>query len=600
MRNNLPVTGAERPVPAGRLIVSKTDTRGVITFANGAFVEICGFTEQELIGQPHNIVRHPDMPPEAFADLWSTLASGSTWSGAVKNRHKSGDHYWVSATAIPILENGAVTGYMSVRTELPEALKHASEAAYRDFREGRAAGKAIAFGVVVSTTRLARIMARFSTVRARLILQRAAAAGALALVALTGALSESAWPPVVLALVLGAAGWWQGTRVSRTVLQNIKDVTAVIAALSQGDFSRSIFNRTGGDGRAGDRLPRTEFTAMKEQVKALQTRILFEREETVLLAEKQRRLEDEARTLEAQQRAEKEEAQERMRREQEARVAALEAAMGEFREKSAGLLAEVGQATVGLKQTSDAMVDTASQTNQRAAAVAAASEQTSSNVQTVAAAVEEFSHSISEINGQVERTSNIANRAVDDTSKAAEMVNSLVGASARIGQVVSLISEIAEQTNLLAVNATIEAARAGDAGKGFAIVAGEVKQLAAQTARATDEIDGKVHEIAEATRGTCQAIENVRATIIEMCEIAAGIAVSVDQQSAATVEISRSIQEAAMGTREVSGNIRAVTEAAEVTGNAAGEVMRATDVVARQSDGMAEEISSFLQRVAAI
>ena len=117
MRKNLPVTNVEHLLVDGQFIVSKTDTKGRITYVNPAFIDISGFSEAELLGQPHNLVRHPDMPEEAFADLWETLKSGIPWTGLVKNRCKNGDFYWVLANVTPVLDNGVVTGYMSVRTK---------------------------------------------------------------------------------------------------------------------------------------------------------------------------------------------------------------------------------------------------------------------------------------------------------------------------------------------------------------------------------------------------------------------------------------------------------------------------------------------------
>ena len=151
MKINLPVTQKEVVLKAGQNIVSKTDLKGQITYVNEVFVEISGFAEAELIGQSHNIVRHPDMPPEAFADLWVTLQEERPWTGLVKNRCKNGDYYWVLANAAPILQNGVVTGYMSVRTAPSRGQIEAADGAYRLFREGRAAGLGIREGQVVKS-----------------------------------------------------------------------------------------------------------------------------------------------------------------------------------------------------------------------------------------------------------------------------------------------------------------------------------------------------------------------------------------------------------------------------------------------------------------
>jgi PAS domain S-box-containing protein len=149
MRDNKPVTGIEHILRDDQSIISRTDTKGVITYANQQFIEISGFSEQELIGAPHNIVRHPDMPPEAFADLWSTLKSGRSWTGLVKNRCKNGDYYWVLANATPIRENGKVVGYTSVRTKPSREQVAAAEAVYARFRGGAARGLKIKDGKAV-------------------------------------------------------------------------------------------------------------------------------------------------------------------------------------------------------------------------------------------------------------------------------------------------------------------------------------------------------------------------------------------------------------------------------------------------------------------
>ncbi|MGH8856368.1 MAG: PAS domain-containing protein, partial [Telluria sp.] len=140
MRSNLPVTGIEYLMKEGQSIVSKTDTKGRITYVNPSFVEVSGFSEDELIGKAHNIVRHPDMPPEAFADLWTSLQAGEPWTGMVKNRRKNGDFYWVVANVVPVKEAGRVIGYMSVRTAPSRDQVAAASELYRKFRAGQAKG----------------------------------------------------------------------------------------------------------------------------------------------------------------------------------------------------------------------------------------------------------------------------------------------------------------------------------------------------------------------------------------------------------------------------------------------------------------------------
>ena len=151
MRTNLPVTQREHQLPIGETLLSTTDKSGHITYANIAFTRACGFGLEELEGQPHSIVRHPDMPPEAFKDMWATIGRGRSWTGLVKNRRKDGDHYWVRANAAPMRRNGQLVGYLSVRTTPSRDEIAAAEAVYRRFKGGRAGGLAFHRGLVVRT-----------------------------------------------------------------------------------------------------------------------------------------------------------------------------------------------------------------------------------------------------------------------------------------------------------------------------------------------------------------------------------------------------------------------------------------------------------------
>ncbi len=166
MRTNLPVTHQEFVIPEGVTLVSTTDLQSRITYCNPAFVAVSGFEREELIGQPHNLVRHPDMPTEAFRDMWATLASGSPWSALVKNRRKNGDHYWVVANATPVMENGKAVGYMSVRTKPTRQQVQEAEALYARMRSEHAAGgssvalhhgRVVRTGVVGQLQRMAQL-----------------------------------------------------------------------------------------------------------------------------------------------------------------------------------------------------------------------------------------------------------------------------------------------------------------------------------------------------------------------------------------------------------------------------------------------------------
>ena len=270
-----------------------------------------------------------------------------------------------------------------------------------------------------------------------------------------------------------------------------------------------------------------------------------------------------------------------------------------FDNQVGAVLGAVTSASSQLQSTAGSMSATAEETSKQAVAVSSASEQAAANVQTVASAAEELSSSIAEISRQVTQSSEIASRAVSEADRANHMVQGLVSASQKIGEVVSLINDIAAQTNLLALNATIEAARAGEAGKGFAVVAAEVKNLANQTARATEEIGGQISGIQTATHEAVQTIESIGKTIVNIHEIAASVAAAVNQQGAATQEIARNVEQAAVVTQDVTSNISPVNKAANDTGAAATQVLGAAQDLSRQSEDLKTIVQTFLGQMRA-
>jgi aerotaxis receptor len=239
MRINHPVTDIEYILSDTEAIVSMTDTKGRITYVNPYFIEASGFTEEELLGKAHNLVRHPDMPPEAFEDLWNTLKQGMPWSGMVKNRRKNGDYYWVQANVTPVYENGQVTGYMSVRNKPAREAVQAVEAIYRQFREGRARGMAIRQGMVVRTGLRGRVDALANlSLATRVALSQgllAAGLGCLGLAALLGYVPTAG---LLASLALGgmALALWFWLSMARSMMGPLKLATKVARTIAGGDM----------------------------------------------------------------------------------------------------------------------------------------------------------------------------------------------------------------------------------------------------------------------------------------------------------------------------------------------------------------------------
>jgi len=264
-----------------------------------------------------------------------------------------------------------------------------------------------------------------------------------------------------------------------------------------------------------------------------------------------------------------------------------------------GVVDAVASSATDLQAAAKSLGSTAEQTTQQSAAVAAAVEQTSANIQTVASASEELTASFGEIGRQVTQSSHIAGQAVDQAAHTSRTVKALAVAAQKIGEVVHLIQGIASQTNLLALNATIEAARAGDAGKGFAVVASEVKALANQTAQATQDIQFQVSQIQTATNETVAEIDSIGGTIGGINETTTAIAAAIEEQGAATSEITRNVQQAAVGSQNVAQNIAAVSIAAGETGAAASQVLDSATALSQQAQHLRSEVANFIAAVRA-
>jgi aerotaxis receptor len=232
MRENLPVTQRQYEFPDNATLMSTTDTQSHITYANDAFVSVSGYSREEIAGKPHNLVRHPDMPPEAFADMWTTLKSGEPWTALVKNRRKNGDHYWVRANAAPVVRDGRPTGYMSVRTKASAAEVASAQALYRDFREGKAGSRRFHKGLIVRTGLMAW-SSMFRTMPARWRIRSAVLALAQAMVGCAwaaGLTGSALWGFAAAAAAASLlASWWLQTQISKP-LEQMRDQALRVAS----------------------------------------------------------------------------------------------------------------------------------------------------------------------------------------------------------------------------------------------------------------------------------------------------------------------------------------------------------------------------------
>lgn len=460
-RQNLPVTQREYVLGDDEIIVSKTDIHGNITYVNDTFVHVSGFSEQELMGAPQNIVRHPDMPAEAFRDFWATLKKGKAWSGIIKNRCKNGDHYWVEAHAAPITENGTLLGYTSVRVKPTRQQIQQAEELYAAMTSN-ATQATLHEGEVVERSVWRPVRALFDTsIRARLMLWVTLLmvlfcfnAVFLWRFAAQAELQNTLMPlfAEVLAvsgiLVAGVGGW----ALYHALIKPLALARSDISQLTDGNLNWPIHAR--GNNEISD------------------------------LMQGLRKLQINMRLL-----------------------------VSQIRESATRVDADMFDLSQGNTQL-------AARTESQAASV----EQTSVSVQQLTELVSSNVDHSREANRLVAATAQAAKQGAGSTEQVRATMHAIQESAGKIVDIIGLIDGIAFQTNILALNAAVEAARAGEQGKGFAVVASEVRNLALRSASSAQEIKQLINNaVARIDQGGQEvlATEAIMTQILESAEKAA-------------------------------------------------------------------------------
>ncbi|MEH6478271.1 MAG: methyl-accepting chemotaxis protein, partial [Sneathiella sp.] len=389
----------------------------------------------------------------------------------------------------------------------------------------------------------------------------------------------------VVSVLVGSGSSWI---IVRSIVPPVRRITSVMTRLASDDYDVIIPDPTGND----------EVSDMARAVQIFKAGALDrKRLAKILDTEKQKAAAAELDAAHEKQRLEHEAEERETQAKQAARKEFVSTISSDFEDRFGSSVKAVSSAALKMTSTSTGLAHTAGEAREQSTSVASASEQASGKVQAVAAAAEELSASITEITRQVTNSSKMTSDAVRIAKDSHTAVQGLVTAAREIGDVVNLITDIAEQTNLLALNATIEAARAGDAGKGFAVVASEVKNLANQTARATEEIGGRISDIQKSTESAAESIEGIGDIVGKVDAIAADIADAMDQQSAATQEIARNVEQAVASTGEVTSSISIVASATTKTGHVAEEMSDVAKSLMDQSNTLNQEVDRFLENL---
>ena len=517
MKINLPVTGRNVDFAPDANILSTTDLNSAITYANRDFIDVCGYSREELLGAPHNLLRHPDMPPAAFAHMWQTLRSGRSWMGMVKNRCKNGDHYWVSAYATPVTREGTAVEYQSVRTKPDPRRVAAAERAYAQLRAGKRR-KLPAFGMGVKLSAW--------------VIGTSCVTWALGLAAYS-----LAWQ--LLALVAGCVVGAAGVHV---ILRPLAQLNQRARLIADNPLSQAIY--TGRDDECGQ----IEF--------ALQM-------------------------LEAQ----------------------VGAVVGRIGDASLRLSGHASQLVEHLDNSHASSLGQQAQTDQVAAAIhqmAASVAEVANHALEASKAADQAGSETREGHLRVDESRDAVLRLSDELARATQVIHQLESHSGEISGVLEVIRTIAEQTNLLALNAAIEAARAGEQGRGFAVVADEVRGLAQRTQQSTNEIQRMISTLQGGARDAVQAMahssEHVDASVEQAQRAAAaldGISQRVTQITAMSQQIAAAVEEQSAVSEDINRNIVGIRNAGEATVSAGQQSQLSSGDVAALADDLRQLAQEF-------
>ncbi|MBF0281669.1 MAG: PAS domain-containing protein [Zetaproteobacteria bacterium] len=535
-----------------QILVSRTDTRGIITYANEAFCEVAGYNEEDLIGKPHNIIRHPDMPSAAFKDLWDTVRAGRCWTGIVKNYTKDGGYYWVRANVSPEMNDQGVSGFISVRTKPTRQEVQSAESLYRQLKANQAK---------LPSTLGFNLINRISLYQAL------------------------AWIGLMIAVPLGmnvamVLGLFQDIPIVK-VLAILMEAIPLIFLFSMATRSRHALERLQhgmkrmmqGHYDADLHLLRLdEFADVFTLANAMQYQTYFKVDEMRLMHKK-------ANDAMAAKLAEQEAESKLVR---------------EFELKAQEVSSVLASSSEEVSVAASSLAATAEELTAQVGIVEEGSTEGISHVEMTAAATEEVSATIQDITDRVQKASEIADQGMVEAKNTNAIVSRLSQVSEEIGSVVNTINEIAEQTNLLALNASIEAARAGDAGRGFAVVANEVKDLAQQTAKATGDIGKQIAGMQAESGAVVKALEKISGIIAQINEHTGSVSEAMNQQAQAVAEISDGAQRASYGMNNVKSSIGDLGIAANDTGRMSSEMVVASEDLARIASEQQTMIHTFL------
>ena len=521
MKINLPVTQQEYDYPGQEMLVSTTDTKGYITHCNSAFVAVSGFSHDELIGQNHNMIRHPDMPPEGFKDLWATVGRGKPWTGLVKNRRKNGDHYWVVANVTPILQGKKPVGYLSVRIKPTREQIQAAEALYGKIAQERDSGH--------QTVTLKGGHVRLLGWRGWLEVHRHATFTQRLALTLGGVMLLGMSPTVVRYFRPDLISDLAGLGLQMAVM--LVGIGGIMAWF-QGKFAAGVAEA---DQFAAD-LASCNLTS--------QANLNFPEPMGSLI----RKL------VQVQ--------------------VNLRAVIGDVRTEIAGFSQSAQEIAAG-------SLDLSARTESQASSL----EQTAASMEELASTVRQTSDTANEVASQTQHSSQVAQQGQQAIRAVGTSMHAIEQSSRKMSEIIGVIESIAFQTNILALNAAVEAARAGEQGRGFAVVASEVRALAQRSANAAKEIRDLIgHSVQQVSVGAEQmdeasrTVDSVAQEVQRVSQLVLEITSATHEQSQGISQVNEAVTQLDTVTQQNAALVEQSTAAAENLSNGTESLQRAIQV----------------------